>query len=173
MTKTTVRKILGIEHVPRVLHKSNSTRIICKEFMSRSRAKGDVEPQPKIPKLHDIRSHNRSDYTTHYHWMNSDQSTAQTREAYGYESDRSTLWATDMRDLIGLMSNRLPTTCELYTWPETAEVERREEAEAEACECAPERSEATICPPVSNAPPRRFYRTFWRAMARKALMRVD
>ncbi len=152
---------------------------MCIRDCVRCSGKEAVDPQPKIRKLHNIQSHNRS--VSQYQWMSSDQYSDPSRaQNHGYESYRSTFWApADLGDLLGLMVKHLPTTGEDYMWPETAVANRGEEAEAKAeakaCQCsAPGRSEVepTRYPTALNTP-RRFYRTFWRAMVRKALWRVD
>ena len=138
-----------------------------------------VEPQLKIRKLHNIRSSDICANATQHDWIDYDQSTAVTahhNEAYGHGSSCSTLFVnTNLNVLVGLMANHLPMEFEEYKWPGVLVAVRKEEATAEASQCAPGSSEPNTViasSPIFNAPPRRFYRTFWRAMAKRALMRA-
>jgi hypothetical protein len=84
---------------------------------------------------------------------------------------------TDFSDLIDMMSNSMYTTKSMILQGETGTSERKElnlgtEAKSAAVHDATEPMRS-LGVGASRIPPKRFYRTFWRAMARKALERAE
>ncbi len=150
--------------------------------ISRMPTQDIVVPQPKIQKLQhdDVRSENNSSvFADHHPRLISDKSTTRNDEGINsHGSNRGTLYNnTDLSDPIGWMKIS-DTTGEFDKCLRGVTTVGEPREEAEACPFTSCRSmsvhftEPTRFPRVLNAPPRRFYRTFWRAMARKALKRL-
>jgi hypothetical protein len=125
----------------------------------------------KFPKIQDSRSASKGDIGPQLHCLKSteDSREIEIRDQEMYSGQRNT--ESEFNDLIGLISNRLYMAKSKILGHDTEATEHT--AFLLNTDAIPDAvSEPTRFLGLESraSPPKRFYRTFWRSMARKALV---
>ena len=128
----------------------------------------------KFPKIQDSRSASKGDSGPQLHCLKSTEDSREIEICDQEMCSGQRKNESEFNDLIGLISNRLYMNKSKILGDET-EAEQTDfllntEARPDAVTIAV--SEPTRFLGLAS-PPKRFYRTFWRSMARKALVRME